>query len=232
MNAKPWRFKELAAVFFLPLASFGVTLLWLLAMHTPGAAGREALIDATKRGDTAAVEAALAQATPVDCIEPGSRMTPLMYAARFGRHDIAKRLLARGADVHVVTRGCGTPLAYAARGGHDEVIRLLLQHGANPNACAPEGYSPLMCAAGYGRAATVDLLVQAGADPNAADRHGNTALIVAAAQGHLDVLHRLVAAGANLDARDAEGFDAEAIARRDRENEAARLLQRAKANSK
>ena len=53
--------------------------------------------------------------------------SPLMMAALKGELDLAKRLIAKGADVN---KPGWTPLHYAATGGHLDMIRLLLEEHA------------------------------------------------------------------------------------------------------
>jgi len=61
--------------------------------------------------------------------------TPLTAAAQFGRVDVARLLLAHGADPNLRDGGGQylTPLATAAMHGQLEVCRVLLAAGADPN---------------------------------------------------------------------------------------------------
>jgi ankyrin repeat protein len=59
----------------------------------------------------------------------------LVYAASWGRVEVAKYLLGQGAPVNLVPAGfdySGTPLHSAAFNGHREMVDLLLSHGADP----------------------------------------------------------------------------------------------------
>jgi hypothetical protein len=59
----------------------------------------------------------------------------LVYAASFGRIDVASYLLDQGADVNLIPAGfdySGTALHYAAFQGHREMVEWLLRHGADP----------------------------------------------------------------------------------------------------
>ena len=87
--------------------------------------------------------------------------SPLMMAALKGELDLAKRLIAKGADVN---KPGWTPLHYAATGGHLDMIRLLLEEHAFIDAQSPNGTTPLMMAASYGSPEAVKLLVEEGAD--------------------------------------------------------------------
>ena len=52
------------------------------------------------RNDVAAVKSALAAGAEVDPRDSDQGSTPLIFAALFGRDEIAKLLIAAGADVH------------------------------------------------------------------------------------------------------------------------------------
>jgi ankyrin repeat protein len=59
----------------------------------------------------------------------------LVYAASWGRIDVAKYLLDQGAQVNLIPAGfdyAGTPLHYAALQGRREMVELLLREGADP----------------------------------------------------------------------------------------------------
>jgi ankyrin repeat protein len=59
-----------------------------------------------------------------------------LYACMHNRMEVAKFLLARGADINAIPPGfdySGTALHYAALRGHKAMVEFLLQNGANPN---------------------------------------------------------------------------------------------------
>ena len=99
--------------------------------------------------------------------------SPLMIAALKGHVDLARRLIARDADVN---KPGWTPLHYAATGGHVEMMDLLLEHHAFIDAQSPNKTTPLMMAAMYGSAQAVKFLLQAGADVNMKNQLGMTAV--------------------------------------------------------
>lgn len=88
--------------------------------------------------------------------------SPLMFAALNGMLDLARKLIARGADVN---KTGWAPLHYAATHGHLAVMTLLLDNHAYIDASSPNGTTPLMMAAFYGTPSAVKLLLEAGADP-------------------------------------------------------------------
>ena len=99
--------------------------------------------------------------------------SPLMMAALKGHLDLARRLIARDADVN---KTGWTPLHYAATNGHVAVIELLLENHAYIDAASPNGTTPLMMAAHYGSPEAVKLLLDSGADPTLKNQLGLTAL--------------------------------------------------------
>ncbi len=99
--------------------------------------------------------------------------SPLMMAALKGHLEIARKLIARDADVN---KTGWAPLHYAATNGHVPVIRLLLDHHAYIDAESPNGTTPLMMAAHYGSPEAVKLLLEAGADSALKNKLGLTAL--------------------------------------------------------
>jgi ankyrin repeat protein len=60
--------------------------------------------------------------------------SPLHWAAREGRFDVAAYLISRGADVNAADGAGWTPLHLAAREGHLVVVRVLVEHGARTDA--------------------------------------------------------------------------------------------------
>ncbi|MRD49763.1 hypothetical protein GHT07_21045 [Caenimonas koreensis DSM 17982] len=99
--------------------------------------------------------------------------SPLMIAALRGHIEVARRLIALGADVN---KPGWTPLHYAATSGHVPLIDLMLEHHAYIDAESPNGTTPLMMAAQYGSTEAVKFLLDAGADPTVKNQLGMTAV--------------------------------------------------------
>ena len=76
-------------------------------------------------------------------------MTALLYAARDGRPDAARRLLAAGATVELAEANGIRPLLMAVLNNNLDVARLLLAHGADVNADDFWGRAPLWAAVEY-----------------------------------------------------------------------------------
>ena len=138
--------------------------------------------DAAEHGDRHAVQTLLAQ--KIDASAPqGDGTTALHWAAFNDDLEMAKMLVAAGANVKAVTRdGAITPLFMAAKNGNAAMIDVLLKAGADANSTDERGTAALMTAASSGNADAVRVLIEHGANVNARESaHGQTALMFAAA---------------------------------------------------
>lgn len=88
--------------------------------------------------------------------------TALHYAAFHGYVEIAKLLLAEGADVNAKTLRGSTALSVAAADGREDVARLLIDNGANINDADSNGSTALYWAQTRGHERIADLLRQHG----------------------------------------------------------------------
>jgi len=102
--------------------------------------------------------------------------TPLHFA---GNKEVAKLLIAEGADVYAKSTDGSIPLHGAAFWGLKEVAELLIAKGADVNAKDYKGVTPLHDAALWGHKEIAELLLANGADVNAKDDGGDTPLDVA-----------------------------------------------------
>jgi uncharacterized protein len=80
---------------------------------------------------------------------PQGAMTPLLCAARDGRTEIARMLLAAGANFNQSEANGESPLLVAINNGQIEVAQVLLEKGADPNAIDGFGRAPLWSAVDY-----------------------------------------------------------------------------------
>jgi uncharacterized protein len=113
----------------------------------------------------------------------------LSFATLSGKTDIAKSLIARGADVNAEgprtgrnpagSNAGGTPIFFAAVTDNTDLIKLLIAKGANVNARMTVGVTPLMFAALKGQANAVKILISNGADLNAKTNNGKSVLDLA-----------------------------------------------------
>lgn len=115
----------------------------------------------------------LAEAPGLDVNQTSEKgETALMMAAFRGQVDLARQLVARGAQVN---KPGWTPLHYAATNGHVAMIEYLLAQKADIDAPSPNESTPLMMAAMYGSDEAARALLKAGADPARKNQLGMTA---------------------------------------------------------
>jgi uncharacterized protein len=156
------------------------------------------LADAVQNGDRTAVRSLLAKKVNVNGPQ-GDGTTALHWAAFNDDREVAKLLLAAGANVKAATRdGAITPLFLACKNGSAPMIELLLKAGADPNSGTETGTTALMMAASAGNPEGLTVLIAHGANVNAKDvAHGQTALIFAAALNRAEAIKVLMAHGAD-----------------------------------
>lgn len=143
------------------------------------------LFEAAAVGKPSVVRRRLADGWDIDD-RTDDGFTPLHLAAYFGRLEVARLLLERGADPNAVaTNGSRvTPLHSAVSARHRDLAGLLLAHGASANAVQKGGWTPLHAAAENGDEAIVDLLLLRGADPTRPADDGRTPPDIADERGH------------------------------------------------
>jgi uncharacterized protein len=175
----------------------GVTAI-SVAVLVFAAAADTRLADAAQNGDKDRVRALLQQNANPNAAQ-GDGSTALHWAAYQDDLEMAKLLLAAGANVKAVTRlEAVTPLHMAAKNGSAPMIGLLMQAGAEAGAADGNGTTPLMLAAASGNADAVKLLLDHGAQVNAKDTaHGQTALMFAASLNRADAIRVLMDHGAD-----------------------------------
>jgi len=86
------------------------------------------------------------------------KVTPLASAAAARQTEIARLLIAHGANVNARAAGGHIPLHEAAANGNVELVNLLIEQGADINAKTDDGKTPLDFAIEYKRAEVVALL--------------------------------------------------------------------------
>ena len=123
------------------------------------------------------------------------QFTPLLFAARGGDVELARMLLAAGADVSAQGADGSTPLLIATFRRHVDLAKALLDAGADPNADGP-GYTALHWAAGKSESS--------GTVPYAQfDTEWAAGIGIPPEKGQLDLMQALLAHGADPNARSA-----------------------------
>jgi ankyrin repeat protein len=160
-------------------------------------AGDARLSEAAMQGDKEAVRSLLKQRGDVDAAQ-GDGTTALHWAAFRDDLEMAKMLLAAGANVKAATReGAITPLFMACTNGNAAIVEALLNAGAGPNSVNANGTTALMTSAASGSVDAVKVVLAHGADVKAKESaHGQTALMFAAALNRDAVIRVLMAHGA------------------------------------
>ena len=151
--------------------------------------------------------------------------TPLLFAARQGRIEAARHLIAPGAELEEASLVGASPLVVAAHSGQGAFAAFLLAEGADPNQ-ADAGYAALHAAVLRGDERLVEELLRRGADPNARLRTGTpqrrtsmdwafdpamvsaTPFWLSAYYREPDIMRDLVAAGADPRLTTLERWDA------------------------
>jgi thiosulfate/3-mercaptopyruvate sulfurtransferase len=105
--------------------------------------------------------------------------TPLMKASHIGDGNIARLLIAAGAEVNARNADGNNALWLACVGGHLEMIDTLIKAGIDIDNRNDNGATPLMYAASSGKAAVVERLLAKGADVTPETLDGFSALDLA-----------------------------------------------------
>ena len=88
------------------------------------------------------------------------KVAPLASASAAGQYEVAKKLIAHGANVNSRASSDFTPLHESAARGQLEFATLLLENGADLNAKTADGKTPLDYAREHNRDEMVELLEQ------------------------------------------------------------------------
>ena len=162
------------------------------------AALSSALHAAVRAGNLKEIERLVAAGASVDGRDQlGS--TPLMLAAWSGHAEVARFLLAHGADVNALSKETrSTALEYAVITAHSELVRVLLAAGARVDFRYRDEQTVLHLAATREDPQIVELLLGAHAEVGAIDGNGNTPLDEAVLHSQTANAAVLIAHGADV----------------------------------
>jgi ankyrin repeat protein len=171
-----------------------------------GAKGHTALMVAAYYGHRSVVNALLAAGADPNLLSDdnglGAGMTALMLAAgsffASNRHQIAKLLIAGGADVNQRGVGGKTAIFYAALAGagYQDCVEVLIAAGADLDLHNDRGHTVLTSVATAENYSMLNLLMQAGASTEGL---ASIQLIQAAAAGNINRVRALLTTTVNLD---------------------------------
>ncbi|MBI3181617.1 MAG: ankyrin repeat domain-containing protein [Myxococcales bacterium] len=157
------------------------------------------LANAAAEGNLGRVQALLARGANINGLWARVSLeenTPLTFAIEKERLEVARYLVAQGADVNARGKHGTAPLAAAVARGSPELVRLLLEKGADPKVPLTR-QTLLHRAAARGNPEVISMLLERGLDLNQRGE-GRTPLEWASAEGKLEAVKVLWAAGARV----------------------------------
>eukprot|EP00285_Hemiselmis_virescens_P005685 CAMPEP_0173379990 /NCGR_PEP_ID=MMETSP1356-20130122/2782_1 /TAXON_ID=77927 ORGANISM="Hemiselmis virescens, Strain PCC157" /NCGR_SAMPLE_ID=MMETSP1356 /ASSEMBLY_ACC=CAM_ASM_000847 /LENGTH=268 /DNA_ID=CAMNT_0014333461 /DNA_START=120 /DNA_END=926 /DNA_ORIENTATION=- len=164
------------------------------ALHMAAKAGE--VDEATKILDAYAdkvKEGAARDTTPVIDEQDCTGWTPLHWAASRARDDVARLLIDRNANVHLVTADNWAAAHDAARKGSEPVLRMLRDATADLKIRTSNGNTPLHLACQYGKVEAATFLADCeDVNLNEANNLGHTPLHVASRYGHEAIVALLI----------------------------------------
>ena len=158
------------------------------------------LLEAAKRGDIDQVKSLVQQGAAVNIMDTyNSNYTPLIYAIRNNRIDMAEYLIDNGANVNPFHYYEPIPLLHAIGMGKTDMMKYLIDRGADVNSVNYRK-SALYFATERRNLDMVKYLVEHGASVNGP--FDNEPLTVAVQRGYIDIVKYLIDNGANVNSSD------------------------------
>jgi len=206
-------------------------ILVLLAMSCTLLAGD--LYDKVEQNDIEAVKKLLAEGADInEQVEVGGAgtMTPLLAACFYRYEDMAKLLIAKGADISIKTATGQTPLMFACYHS-EEIARLLVSKGAEINVKDGTGAFSICISAimdGSVPITLAEFLLSKGANVDETNTTGPvagyTSLMIVARNKKPDLVKFLIKNGANVNAKAKDGATPLSMAAKEKDTAMIKLL--------
>jgi ankyrin repeat protein len=223
------------------LFAFAITFAGVFFSMTPAHTQSDRdqqLIAAARRGDAPTVGKLIGEGASVKARDARGA-TALLAATqgngRDGNHvEVARRLIAAGADVNAKDSIEDSPFLYAGAEGRNEILKMTLAAGADLKSTNRYGGTALIPAAHHGHPETVKILLGTAIDKDHVNKLGWTALLEAVILGdggkiHTEIVRLLVEAGANPNIADRDGVTPLAHAKKHGYAAIIRILEQVKA---
>lgn len=165
----------------------------------------EPLVRAAADNDLELVKQLVFSTPDVNVQDQHTEMTALDHSVENGNFEIARTLLAAGANVRARNGRQRTALMYLGEKATPALVRELLAAGAKVNEHDESGETVLMNAAAASSVAVVRVLTEAGAKIGAKDDDEKTALMFAVRNEDTQVAKLLIDMGVDVNARDNNG---------------------------
>lgn len=151
-----------------------------------------------------------------DSKDVSAKNYPIAMAILSGNLEVAKMLLAAGANLNIQNDKGLTPLMLVmgtfeaaqqdqAKESVRSIVRFVLQSGANAEATDNKGKTALFYAVEQNDIPAIDLLLTAGADINHRNNAGETAIFTPAKDGNIDMVKTLLQKGAFAKIKNKQG---------------------------
>ena len=129
----------------------------------------------------------------------------LVDVARAKNHDLAVKMIGKGADVHARGADGSTALHWAVYNDDADLAQRLIKAGADVSAKNDYGATPLWTAATVADPLIIKTLLKAGANANEQNAEGETPLMVVARTGNVESAKLLLSHGAKVNAKEQWG---------------------------
>lgn len=174
-----------------------------IPMNRPGS---EVLFSAIKRGDLAAVRAAIEQG--VDVNETRTDIYPLLLAVREKQVEIARLLIDEGAWLDAPNNFGWTALLEATRSGQMAMVQMMDEYELDLKVASSRGDGLMHAAVQGDTQGMVPYFAERGVNIDRANRNRVTPVMLAAEQRRAATFRELVSLGADLDRTDSAGVSA------------------------